>query len=243
MVKLIYCLHRVPRLSLAQFQDHWLGHHSQYGARMDGIRRYAQYHAVEPGSLGDALPDAPRRAMTPYDGVMNSWWDSVDGMRRVFRESPEMAAALADESRFIDHGRSVSLVAEEHVVTEPRRPAPIVVFECLRARPGLSPEEFRDAWLELGARRAGSSLAGLIHNVPLSAEEARIPEMDDLVERAPAPAWDGVAAVYLDSVAALMAYWASDEARAHLAREAELVDHARSVHVPTRRHVIVDVVR
>jgi hypothetical protein len=46
MIKLVYCLRRIAELTPQNFQDHWLNHHYQYGARMGGIRRYIQYHRV-----------------------------------------------------------------------------------------------------------------------------------------------------------------------------------------------------
>jgi uncharacterized protein (TIGR02118 family) len=123
MLKLVFCLHRLPQLSREEFQRYWREVHGplvrQHAAPL-GIRRYVQSHTLA-GPLNDALR-AGRGSDVPFDGVAELWWDS----RAVFdaastSESGRAASLLLfeDERRFIDHARSSLFVTEEHVVIEP----------------------------------------------------------------------------------------------------------------------------
>ena len=77
MLKLTFCLRRLPALTLAEFQDYWLTRHGPLVRSLQpalGMVRYVQLHRL----LGD-LADGMRRvrgAPEPYDGVAELWWDS-----------------------------------------------------------------------------------------------------------------------------------------------------------------------
>ena len=56
MIKLTYCLHRLPTLSREEFQQYWRGTHAPLVAAARealGIRRYIQQHTV-----GSAVAEA-----------------------------------------------------------------------------------------------------------------------------------------------------------------------------------------
>src|SRR5574337_1980003 len=106
MIKLVYCLRRLPHLSRAEFQRYWRETHGPLVQRHGGalrIRRYVQVHTLE-APLNDALR-ASRDAGAPYDGVAELWWDSIDALTAAIG-SPEGQQAgqvlLEDERHFID---------------------------------------------------------------------------------------------------------------------------------------------
>jgi uncharacterized protein (TIGR02118 family) len=120
MLKLTFCLHRLPRLSREEFQRHWRETHGplvrRHAAAL-GIARYVQVHAGH-DDLGAALR-ASRGAPEPYDGVAELWWRDRAAFEAALA-TPEAQRAgaelLADEKRFIDLARSPLWIGEEHEV-------------------------------------------------------------------------------------------------------------------------------
>ena len=120
MVKLVFCLRRLPELSRAEFQRYWREKHGplvrQHAATLR-IRRYVQLHTRE-DALNDVLR-ASRGGPEPYDGIAELWWDSREDLQAA-TASPEGQRAslelLEDERRFIDLGRSPLWIADEHPV-------------------------------------------------------------------------------------------------------------------------------
>ena len=118
MVKLVFCLRRLPHLSRNEFQRYWRDVHGPLVRRYADvlrIRRYVQLH-----TLDDAIQDALRASRggpDPYDGVAELWWDGLDDL---VRDDPEWRrgaqALLDDERRFIDLARSPLFVGVEHPV-------------------------------------------------------------------------------------------------------------------------------
>lgn len=107
MIKLIYCIARKPELSVEEFQRYWRETHAPIAARIPGVRRYVQCHA---------LPELYGGPMAPaYDGAAEVWFDSHAAFMSA-AGSPEVAAARADELHFIDHSRSALFFTEENVV-------------------------------------------------------------------------------------------------------------------------------
>ena len=123
MLKLIFCLRRVPSLTREEFQRYWLETHGplvrQHAAALR-IRRYVQSHTVHE-DLNAALRGG-RGSDEPFDGVAELWWDSRAELEAA-TASPEGAAAslllFEDERRFIDHARSPLFVSEEHPIIGP----------------------------------------------------------------------------------------------------------------------------
>jgi len=120
MVKLVFCLRRLPQLSRADFQRYWREKHGPLVRRHAAalrIRRYVQLHTRE-DALNDVLR-ASRGGPEPYDGIAELWWESRDDLQAA-TASPEGQRAslelLEDERRFIDLGRSPLWIADEHPV-------------------------------------------------------------------------------------------------------------------------------
>jgi uncharacterized protein (TIGR02118 family) len=126
MVKLVFCLRRLPHLSRAEFQAYWRERHAPLVAEAApalAIRRYVQVHTLV--SPLNARFRAGRGAPEEYDGVAELWFDSVEALVAA-GATPEGRAAgkrlLDDERRFIDLARSPLWLSEEHEIVDDARP-------------------------------------------------------------------------------------------------------------------------
>ncbi|HVZ70408.1 MAG TPA: EthD domain-containing protein [Rhizomicrobium sp.] len=119
MIKLTFCLKRLPSLSLREFQTYWFEKHAPLVTKhreVLRIRRYVQLHSGAP-ELSEAIR-VSRGAPEMYDGVAQLWWDSLDD---IFADpTPERQAAglalLEDERKFIDLARSPLFFGEEKII-------------------------------------------------------------------------------------------------------------------------------
>jgi len=122
MVKLVFCVRRLPHLSREAFQRYWRETHGplvrQHAAALR-IRRYVQVHTLE-HPVNDTLREG-RGAPEAYDGVAELWWDRLDDLLAAVGSPDGREAGLAlhaDEQRFIDHGRSPLFLAAEHPIID-----------------------------------------------------------------------------------------------------------------------------
>ena len=121
MVKLVFCLKRLPELSLAQFHDYWLNNHGplvRSHADTFRIKRYVQTHTLDLAGLNQALA-ASRAAPDAFDGVAELWWDSLEDLAHIANDPDAIAAGrllLEDEKRFIDLARSPLFWGVEHTI-------------------------------------------------------------------------------------------------------------------------------
>lgn len=120
MPKLVFCLHRLPHLTRAEFHDYWLNSHGplvRRHAQVLRIRRYVQLHSAD-DALSMGMRSA-RGAPEPYDGVAELWFESHADMAASGRDPAARAAGrelLEDERRFIDLARSPLWLCEEHEI-------------------------------------------------------------------------------------------------------------------------------
>jgi uncharacterized protein (TIGR02118 family) len=120
VLKLTFCLRRLPTLSLAEFQDYWLNKHGPLVRSLQpalGMVRYVQLHRL-PGDLADGMRRV-RGAPEPYDGVAELWWESEESYRAARRNSAAREAGrelLEDEAKFIDLPRSPLWLSREEVI-------------------------------------------------------------------------------------------------------------------------------
>ena len=122
MIKLTFCLTRLPGMSRETFQRYWREVHGplvRSHANALRIRRYVQMHSSTL-ALNDALRGS-RGAPAEYDGVAELWWDSLADLEAVL-VSPEGAMAgaalLEDEKKFIDLSASPLWLGEETTIYE-----------------------------------------------------------------------------------------------------------------------------
>jgi hypothetical protein len=114
LLKLTFCLRRLPALSHAEFCDYWLNKHGPLVRRLQpalGMARYVQVHRLDDvleETLGGGMRKV-RGAPASYDGIAELWWESEEALRGSGRTRDGREAGrllLEDEARFIDLGRS-----------------------------------------------------------------------------------------------------------------------------------------
>jgi uncharacterized protein (TIGR02118 family) len=72
MVKAIFIASKLPGLTRDEFFDHWQNHHGRLGARLPGLRRYVQNHAIT-----EAYADPGRT----HEGWSELWFDDLRSLR------------------------------------------------------------------------------------------------------------------------------------------------------------------
>jgi uncharacterized protein (TIGR02118 family) len=120
VIKLTFCLVRLPHLTREQFQHYWFNTHAPLVASVAEtlqIRRYVQMHSLPPEASAGVR--ASREAPPEFDGVAELWFDSVEavianGQRPEAQEAGRLL--LEDERRFIDLQKSPLWWGEEKVV-------------------------------------------------------------------------------------------------------------------------------
>lgn len=117
MIKLTFAVRRRSDVEPAEFHRYWRDQHGPLVRSLQsvlGVRRYVQTHRMET-TLNDLLR-ASRRALEPFDGVAELWWDDLDALVAA-TSSPEGSAAgrtlLEDEARFIDLEHSALWLGQE----------------------------------------------------------------------------------------------------------------------------------
>ena len=121
MIKLVFCLRRLPTLSVNAFQRYWLDNHAelvrQHAAALR-IRRYTQSHTVADTRLSPVIESRGGRN-DPYDGVAELWWDSAADLLEALSTSEGLHAGRTlreDEGTFIDLPNSPLFFSEEHAI-------------------------------------------------------------------------------------------------------------------------------
>ncbi len=114
MIKVMWFLRRAEHLSLAEFRDWWLNHHAADIAadQRPFLKRYKVDVRIDDDSaFGVGRPGTD----SPWDGIAEQWFDSVDDYNAVYgrAERPTRADTLAHTSRF------ERLVVEEHDIPLP----------------------------------------------------------------------------------------------------------------------------
>ncbi len=118
MIKLTFCLRRLPNLSREEFQRYWFETHAPLVASVKEvlrIRRYVQLHSL-PADVSEPLRQT-RAGPQGYDGVAQLWWDSFEDMATRDPKAAEAGALLLeDERKFIDLPNSPLWWGEEKVI-------------------------------------------------------------------------------------------------------------------------------
>lgn len=109
MIKLTFCLRRLPHLTREEFQRYWREQHAPLVARHAGtlgILRYVQTHTGH-DALNSAMQGS-RGGPDAYDGVAELWFESEEAMAANTGEAAAKASAelLEDERKFIDLANS-----------------------------------------------------------------------------------------------------------------------------------------
>ena len=123
MLKLTYCLHRLPSLTREEFQRYWREEHAplvKAAAPHLGIARYIQCHtedhpliAASAAARGIESDDS-----NTFDGVAEIWIGESDEVNPSAEAARHAAILLEDEGNFIDFTRSRMFATRENVVIE-----------------------------------------------------------------------------------------------------------------------------
>jgi uncharacterized protein (TIGR02118 family) len=222
MVKVLTFLTRKAGMPVDEFQAYWRTRHPDVVTRLPGIRRYVQSHV---------LASTYTKGEPVHDGIAEVWADDTDALRAMTR-SPAHADVVADEAKFIDRATMGLVVTEDHVVTDGAvGPDAVKAIEFLTRRAGLSVEAFQRRW-RAGHAVLAAKIPGLRRYV-MSATRA------SAYAAGRAPAYDGAALLWFESLAALRAAGASPEYRAAVADRAEFMADAEPPFIVTREHVVV----
>ena len=121
MLKLTFCMHRLPHLTREQFQNYWENKHPlsapSNAVEVLGIRKYIQ---VFPLSEADnSSVKKVRNGSNEFDGVAEIWIDDLETFTTKWKTGEGKEAFesfLEDEKNFVDWERSICFLAEEKVV-------------------------------------------------------------------------------------------------------------------------------
>jgi uncharacterized protein (TIGR02118 family) len=124
MLKLSFCLRRLPNLSREAFQKYWFETHAPLVKKHSAalrIQRYVQTHSL----IGDASDTLQRTRGGPpgYDGVAELWWKSEQDVAEALATAAGAEAAqilLDDERKFIDLSQSPLFWAREREIIAER---------------------------------------------------------------------------------------------------------------------------
>lgn len=105
MIKLVYCITKLPTLGHSEFSEYWRDVHGPIGMKIPGLRKLVQSVAVRRD--GDPDPD--------FDGMAELWFDDWEALARA-RQSAEWQASTADEVNFVDSSRTAYFVTEERQI-------------------------------------------------------------------------------------------------------------------------------
>jgi hypothetical protein len=117
MIKLVFCLKRLPSLSAEDFQSYWRNVHAPIvmrNRRVLRIQKYVQFH-----TSFDALTERLRgfrNSPEPYDGIAEIWYESRDALLALGRDPDARVASRElreDEARFVDLAASPIWVGED----------------------------------------------------------------------------------------------------------------------------------
>ncbi len=102
---MVFLVHRRPDMDAEEFSRYWRETHSPISAKLPGLRKYIQNHAI-------AAPDGTPPA---YDGFAELWFDDLEALGQAMA-SPEGQAVVADTENFIDLERMLTFGVDEVAV-------------------------------------------------------------------------------------------------------------------------------
>lgn len=121
IIKLTFCLKRLPHLTREEFQSYWRDVHAPLVKRHSAalkIARYVQSHSL-PQSSSSPLAQSRGSAGQDFDGVAELWWTDMEtfasaGLTPEGQEAGRIL--LEDEARFIDLPNSPIFLVDEYQV-------------------------------------------------------------------------------------------------------------------------------
>jgi uncharacterized protein (TIGR02118 family) len=257
MIKLVYCLRRLPSLSLEEFQRYWRENHGPLVRSFIDtmhLRRYVQCHTFGLDRLDPS--QRPTGKLEPFDGVAELWWDTLEDFAPASPSEERTKVNLAlyqDELTFIDIQKSPLWLTEEFpFITdvpeagENAKPDSRVKFVyVLRRLEQVSTEKFHDYW----RINHGPLVRSLYPSMKVKRYVQSHTRYDEInkymqAERNRVDSYDGVAELWWDSVQTYVPESAdSEHAKANrILREDEMkfIDHSQSPMFLTKEYVFVN---
>jgi uncharacterized protein (TIGR02118 family) len=121
MLKIAFCLRRLPGMSLEEFQGYWLNNHAPLVRQLAPtlrIQRYVQSHSASYPQLAPIITSRGG-VVEAYDGVAEIYWESLEEMMvaGASKEGRDASRALLeDERNFIDLPSSPLFFTHEHEI-------------------------------------------------------------------------------------------------------------------------------
>lgn len=120
MIKVSFCMRRLPHLTREEFLKYWREKHpfavGPEAVPALGIKRYVQLHTIDTPAR-DLIVGSREGLEEEFDGVAELWLDSVEALERDWSSAEGkafMQAFIDDEKNFVDWSRSTTFVSEEH---------------------------------------------------------------------------------------------------------------------------------
>ena len=187
MIHIHYFITRKAGLDVVAFHDYWRNVHGPIVQQIPQLKAYVQSHRVEIEGVNTS----------PYDGAAEAWVADQTALQDLLEAPAYVAGALVDEPNFIDMQRVEFQPTEDRVILEGNpKPGAVKGLYRIKRRPEFTVEQFRRYWLEVHADY-GLRLPGLRRYVQCLTT--------DVSYRNGEPAWDGVAQIWFDDVAAVRA--------------------------------------
>jgi hypothetical protein len=120
MLKIVFCLKRLPQLSAGDFRSYWADVHAPLVKKHQEILRIVRY--VQVNTQLDPLTDrlrAFRDSPEPFDGVAEIWYQSREALETLGQDSRARAASRElreDEKHFVDLSRSPIWVGVDRLI-------------------------------------------------------------------------------------------------------------------------------
>jgi len=120
MIKIVFCIRRLPALTRAEFHEYWRDCHAplvREVAPVLRIRRYVQSYTIDIAAISAAVE--ARAGLPAFDGVAELWWDTAQDIVAVGDTKEGRDAGrrlLADERTFIDLAASSIFYTREHAI-------------------------------------------------------------------------------------------------------------------------------
>lgn len=207
MIKGFALIPKKADLSLERFHSHWREVHAPLAKRIKSLRRYVQSHRIETPVPGfDAVP---------YEGVAEIWFDDLKSVRALGDNPDYLGGAYLDEANFIAEAGPAFLATREQLVIDEvtlKKDTEIAkALFLLKRKAGMSVAEFQAYWRDEHApqipRDRGVLRYVQCHQAPETYEDET-------------PAFDGVAELWFEDLAAFTRYWGDPEVQQIFASDA-----------------------
>lgn len=122
MIKLTFCVRRLPHLTREEFDQYWFEQHAQLVTKhADALRikRYVQVPVINRQSAQESIRASRNALNMEYDGVAELWWKSFQDLGEASRSEEGAKASealLEDEKRFIDLSNSSIWYGQEREI-------------------------------------------------------------------------------------------------------------------------------